>query len=834
MPASPRTFRRAVSLAAVFAPLLACIAPPATAQIERCVGNLAQFNAAWALGQSEAVTIKMTAGVWNMAGSRIEMNGPSYMDFDESMTLKGGYNANCTSRSEDPGATVLTGASLEISGWPFATPLRVERLTFRNVPEAKLWGGENVVLERIWFDRVGAGYVSGDRVLLHNGLVTDSGGTQGQNGNCAIEVNAYRLDRVQVEHSTFARNMGDGALCIVRDDSPPTDDWRLHLYSNVFWDNSRDVRLRKRSAVSNIEVHAHNNLFGNGILANRPTTPSPVATLTSNPQFADPAGGDWRLGGASPAINSGRVDVNLFNQADFEGNTRWRGTAPDRGAFESGIGSTATVLTVTHTGDSGAGSLRQALTDANAAPNFNRIHFNIPGACPRVIALASLLPTIAHPVAIDGYTQPGASRNTTATGNNATLCVVIEGNDQITGAYGLNVATDASPEATVSIEGLAFSGHSIAAVQFAGGRDHRLAGVRIGGTAGAYGLRPSGIGVRVGGATQGVRIGGPNAGDRNIMVGALGAGISVSGTGANQPHDTTIENNFIGTANGSDTLGNHRGILISGGGHTIRNNVISGNLSHGIELSGGDVVDTVVLDNRIGIPAACAGPCGNRGNGGHGVRIAGGASASIVQHNHIAFNGGDGVAVVTGDLNTIRRNLFHDNAGIGIDLADDGIDLFDGNNSAPPPNAANGGQNKPVLAAVEGGGGGAWIDGALYSANGAYRIDFHAAKECTLLVLGGFPLGFWGQGEEWLGSAVVHIENGLDGVSDGSATFADALLTAPAGSSGYFDTPRWITATATRLFGDPESPYFLYRGTSEFSRCAYSVPGAGIFADGFE
>ena len=69
-----------------------------------------------------------------------------------------------------------------------------------------------------------------------------------------------------------------------------------------------------------------------------------------------------------------------------------------------------TSLLVTNTNDSGAGSLRQAIIDANATPGAQTINFNIPGAgpgSPAVINLVSALPAIADPVAIDGGSQPG-------------------------------------------------------------------------------------------------------------------------------------------------------------------------------------------------------------------------------------------------------------------------------------------------------------------------------------------------------------------------------------------------------------------------------------------
>ena len=62
---------------------------------------------------------------------------------------------------------------------------------------------------------------------------------------------------------------------------------------------------------------------------------------------------------------------------------------------------------VTNTGDSGAGSLRQAILDANAHPGADRIEFNIPGSGFHTITPLTALPTISDPVTIAGSTQPG-------------------------------------------------------------------------------------------------------------------------------------------------------------------------------------------------------------------------------------------------------------------------------------------------------------------------------------------------------------------------------------------------------------------------------------------
>src|SRR5690349_24377722 len=77
------------------------------------------------------------------------------------------------------------------------------------------------------------------------------------------------------------------------------------------------------------------------------------------------------------------------------------------------------VFTVTGTADTGAGSLRQAILDANAAPGADTIQFAIPGSGVQTIRPATLFPVITDAVTIDGYTQPGASPNTLTVGTNA-------------------------------------------------------------------------------------------------------------------------------------------------------------------------------------------------------------------------------------------------------------------------------------------------------------------------------------------------------------------------------------------------------------------------------
>ncbi len=110
--------------------------------------------------------------------------------------------------------------------------------------------------------------------------------------------------------------------------------------------------------------------------------------------------------------------------------------------------SAAGTFTVTTTADSGAGSLRVAIAQANAASG-GTIDFNLP--LPAVINLQSALPTVTNDVSIVG---PGANR-LTVSGN---------GTFRILDALGAGV--DLSLSGLTFTNGFATSGVNAAAVEF--------------------------------------------------------------------------------------------------------------------------------------------------------------------------------------------------------------------------------------------------------------------------------------------------------------------------------------------------------------------------------
>ncbi|MCW5623605.1 MAG: DUF4347 domain-containing protein, partial [Burkholderiales bacterium] len=224
-------------------------------------------------------------------------------------------------------------------------------------------------------------------------------------------------------------------------------------------------------------------------------------------------GGNWLL-----EVRSGSIET--ANALDAAGETAWQGVLA--------------AYTVTNTNDSGAGSLRQAILDANASAGLDTISFAIAGSSVHTITLASALPSITDAVTIDGYTQSGASVNTAAVGSNAALRIVLDGTGT-PGGIGLNFASGASGS---TVSGLSIVNFSNWGIQVG------AANVAIKGN--FIGLAPDGVTAQygVGSVTiqsaSDVTVGGSTPADRNLLVGNT-APISADGA-----TNLTIRGNVLG------------------------------------------------------------------------------------------------------------------------------------------------------------------------------------------------------------------------------------------------------------------------------------------------
>jgi hypothetical protein len=534
-----------------------------------------------------------------------------------------------------------------------------------------------------------------------------------------------------------------------------------------------------------------------------------------DPRFVNPGAGDYRLQPISPAINIGASFTDI--PRDLDGNPRRVGSRTDLGAYESNLDDLTQIL-VTNSADSGAGSLRQAILDANANADHNLIRFAIPGSCgSQGILLLSPLPDITTPVTIDGYTQAGAAPTTIDPGFDAQVCV------GLTQVGSLSHALRAQAGGRLTVRGLWFGNFDAGGavpVRFDAGSDHVLEGSQFAGTLpNGASVSANRVAVRIGAATN-VRIGGPASAQRNWISGALAQGIAVTGAGIGV--GIVIQNNLVGTdAAGTGALANGgSGITISNsGGIEILGNLIGGNASSGISISG-DSLGVVIRGNRIGgwLP-----PHGNViaqsiPNGSHGIQVLSGSLSVVVGgseavdggSNDIVANGGAGVAVTEGNAVRVRANRIFGNTGLGIDLGALGVTS---NDPLDADTGANDLQNFPTTSSASTDGVSLAVAGSLNSQPGNYAIDVYASNA------GACDPTSHGEGQRWIGRVDMTIA--VAGPATFSANLPYAGNAVAAGQS--------VTATATRLgptnIGD----------TSEFSTCRDILPGDGtLFADGFE
>src|SRR5262249_12369972 len=110
-----------------------------------------------------------------------------------------------------------------------------------------------------------------------------------------------------------------------------------------------------------------------------------------------------------PCYRSVPMALTWFRLAQRHRNRRPAPTPPGTRLrleqFETRL--TPSTFVVSNTGDSGPGSLRQAILDANASAGASTIAFDIGDGGGQTIVPASPLPLITQSVTIDGTTQPG-------------------------------------------------------------------------------------------------------------------------------------------------------------------------------------------------------------------------------------------------------------------------------------------------------------------------------------------------------------------------------------------------------------------------------------------
>jgi hypothetical protein len=502
--------------------------------------------------------------------------------------------------------------------------------------------------------------------------------------------------------------------------------------------------------------------------------------------------------------------------------------------------SPAATYVVTATADSGPGSLRQAILDANADTSTNdvSIEFNIPASGAQTIAPLTVLPTISRPVTIDGYTQPGASPNTLASGDNAVLLIELSGanlsspnqalyvNARGCTLRGLTVnrfqygiwlfladdsvvegnflGTDTSGMAAlanfdclviqgangVQIGGLTPASRNIVGGSgygidfFVGGVSNQVLGNYIGLGADGVTIVSNTFGMLLHNTIK-TQIGGRAPAARNVISGNAN-GIWVNNFGPN-----IFQGNFIGTdASGTLARGNLSGIVLNeapnsliGGTDAGAGNLISGNIGQGVVIEGLNATNDVVAGNFIGTDITGTAVMTN---GDYGVyvtssqNLVGGIDASA--RNVICGSTWAGVAVyglAATNTSVLGNSIFGN--GTGIDLSAD---------FGPTPNdpddadtGANHYQNFPEISSVKVAGRNLKVD---------YKVDSAPTNSAYPFAVE-FFIADGGQGRTFIHRATYSTPQAVD-----SITFKPSVLPAVGDK---------IVATATDSNGN----------TSEFS-----------------
>ena len=427
-------------------------------------------------------------------------------------------------------------------------------------------------------------------------------------------------------------------------------------------------------------------------------------------------------------------------------------------------------------------SLREAINTANALPTMTTvIEFNIGAGGQQTIVLDAAegpLPIVVSPVLIDGTTQPGFS---------GTPLIEIDGTnlseaDPLT-EFGLTLTGGSS-----LVRGLIINNFGSAAIHLTSGDYNVVAGNYLGTEPDGTTAAPNREGVRICSSSYNL-VGGLTTADRNLIAGNSDDGINLCRYAPLAfPTGNTIQGNFVGLdvtgaallANGDDgvKVEDSTNTLI-GGLATGAGNVISGNASDGIYISGSSTTDSTIQGNFIGTNASGTLAIQNQFNGifvhdGASNTLIGGTNAAarnVISGNGQSLVGGhdfsNGIFIDEGaHSNTILGNYLGvdvtgnaalGNGGAGILIRVNADNNTVGGDSAAERNVISGNQNGVAIAVdsenntVSGNYIGTGVDGTTAIGNSEWGVVIQGASDN---IIGGSTLG----------SGNIIAYSGLDGI----------------------------------------------------------------------
>ena len=343
---------------------------------------------------------------------------------------------------------------------------------------------------------------------------------------------------------------------------------------------------------------------------------------------------------------------------------------------------------VTITNDSGSGSLRWCIDNANLSSG-ETISFNIPGVGPWTISPTTNLPQITSTTIIDAPTQPGWSSSNLVgiSKGGATIGLDVNAND--VEIYGLEITGFNSGGETAIYVRSGVVGGIVGDIGRGNVIGDNYYGIRLSGS--NYLIKSNKVGTGNSGTTANANYagiymsgGGSNqvGGDNTLGEGNLVSGNSLWGIRIINSNDNIIQGNYVGTdITGYNALANDYGIVIGWGtgnestGNTIggtgtgEGNLISGNTNSGLRFLTGSsnmVYGNIIgldKDGLIAIPNSTGIDMGfTNSYPANNNTIGGSASGGP---NTIAGNTNHNIVIYNGSGNTIQGN------NIGVDINGD-------------------------------------------------------------------------------------------------------------------------------------------------------------------
>jgi len=739
----------------------------------------------------------------------------SFQPSSATLSLLGGYAANCQSRVVNPTNTVFDGQNAGNVGLfiPTQNDVTIEGISFTRMHKGVTLyfddfsdgsGHEFKMRYNIFHDYQadgsdpnlsgavamhGAPDSGGVNVHFQNNLVYNVSAT---NGLPAVDLNSRDAGYIDMSNSTVA-GIGSGIAAAVNFYAP--NNGCAFLKNNIIF-NGTSTSLS--FSAGDIGPYAGYNLLGN-VAASVDAGANSFVTNFNNsfgaPGFQNTSTHDYHLASnALLTVNAGGAAIynpDGWPGHDLDGHVpRKIGSAIDLGAYESSVddlnnftvtstldASHASASSVNCAVNSSTCTLREAIIDANQNNGASRLGFNLP--CASLLPLASALPDITTDVTIDGYTNPGATVNTSASAFNANLCIYLNGQGSV--ADGLHT----SGSGRLTVRGLALGGFTVAAIRLDSGSGHMIYGNQIGN---AFGSNFDGV--HISGSSQHTTLGGyDDPAAFNLIGGNSSSGVNIDNTtGLN-----TVANNLIGLDSAGLSLPsskNNTGVLISNSpSNTLNYNTISANTGPGISISGAGAKSNIVQYNSIGL-ATDGSPASN---GDPAVLIVFAANGNTIGAAQSGTSGGNslystakGVWISTsgGAGNRVLANrITPGGSALGIDL---GVAGATTNNSS---GSANHMQNYPTVVNAFRTVTGEWIESTIdTTANATFRLDYYWGFCCTGgpgSPSRGIPNNYVGHGTTVItdSSGHAHIWTKLGIPTVGNQTLSLGLISATATAS---------------------------------------------------